>query len=165
MPRFTRVVIMFGPLLGCVVGVGSTYFSALPAQGVPKEAPNGVARTTQPETVKSSARAYRTDKNPEPSKATLPLPALQLILPSDPSCWSHARAENPQGNQDNRESIERNKRETYRKISSDPLLGAIVSLPPRKATFYQPRAPESHSVRRRLSAPARHSADVTSSND
>lgn len=33
--------------------------------------------------------------------AGLPLPDLQLILPAQPSCWSHAQSVNPQGSQDN----------------------------------------------------------------
>ena len=55
------------------------------------------------------------------------LPEFQLILPDLPSCWSHSRAENPQGSQDNGEHVQQRKRGFVRSnISADPLLGPFV---------------------------------------
>jgi|ERR1700733_14355569 len=48
----------------------------------------------RPTTVQMTVHKMVTD-------AGLPLPDLQLILPAQPSCWSHAQSVNPQGSQDN----------------------------------------------------------------
>jgi hypothetical protein len=64
----------------------------------------------------------------EPSATDDPtLPGFQLILPEVPLCWSHARAENPQGNQNNGELVEERERGVpHSNVSPDPLLGPFA---------------------------------------
>jgi len=59
-----------------------------------------------------------------PATSNYPMSDLQLILPDPPTCWSHSRAENPQGSQDNGGPFLHEPRDSaHSRASSDPLLG------------------------------------------
>jgi hypothetical protein len=132
MSRTALIAIARIAACGLTIVLSATFDATSHAQDTHGGVPTGATRGRQSQAGESgTAQGPRTGASKsgkEPSTTNdPPLPEFQLILPDVPSCWSHARAENPQRSQKNGGLVEQRQPGFYHSnMPADPLLGPFT---------------------------------------